>query len=137
LNDAAWSYSQLGAGAARVRNGDVNGWAWGTGESGSGLQPPVRTFEQICEQGTVNSEQETQEAPPSETEAHVPQVEDQVLAQPSDVPTFQPVPSSPQSATPSSQPLTPSSQAGNYAVFGAFLLGVIGMIVLVLRRGGR
>ncbi len=155
LNGAAWEYSQLGAGAARIKNGDVNGWAWGAGESGSGSQPPVRTFEQICEQGTGNREQGTGNreqgtstgyplgAGPEEQEtqdASAAAREDQVSAQPFNLPTFQP-------ATPSTQPsnlgyplgaFQPSNpELGQYALFGALMLGVIGMIVLVLRRGGR
>lgn len=143
LNDAAWKYAQLGAGAARVKNGDVNGWAWGAGESGSGLQPPVRTFEQICEQETERGEQATQEASPSETEEPAPQLAAQASAQPSNRPTLEPATSSSQPATPSPQPsnlpaVQPANTAlGNYAVFGALLLSVIGMIVLVLRRQAR
>ncbi len=113
LRDATWEYAQLGAGTARVQNGDVNGWAWGAGESGSGLQPPVRTFEQICEQGTGNrhpegtrgtgtqrvpGEQETQEASAIATE-------EQASAQPSNVPTLQPATASPQ--PPKTHPPTP------------------------------
>jgi hypothetical protein len=135
LRDAAWEYAQLGAGAARVKNGDVNGWAWSSGESGSGLQPPVRTFEQICEQETRNEEQGTQEALPSTTEAQAPQIAAQGSIQPSNRPTLEPAASSSQPAVPS--PQRSNSQIGNYAVFGALLLGVITMIVLVLRRGAR
>lgn len=136
LNDAAWEYAQLGAGAARVKNGDVNGWAWGVGESGSGLQPPVRTFEQICDQEVATNNQQTQESLPSNVGEQAPQTAAQGSIQPSDVATLGPSTSSPQpSNLPAVQPST--SVLGNYAVFGAFLLGVIGMIVLVLRRGTR
>lgn len=48
LNGAAWQYAAQGASSVRVTNGDVNGWAWGTGSVQSGAQPPVTTFEQIC-----------------------------------------------------------------------------------------
>jgi hypothetical protein len=46
LRDGAWSYSQLGASATKVRPGDVDGWAWGSGPAGA--QPPVLSFDQIC-----------------------------------------------------------------------------------------
>lgn len=48
LNGAAWQYAAQGASSIRVTNGDVNGWAWGTGSAQSGAQPPITTFEQIC-----------------------------------------------------------------------------------------
>jgi hypothetical protein len=141
LNGAAWEYSQLGAGAARIKNGDVNGWAWGAGESGSGSQPPVRTFEQICDQPSAVSHQPSATSSvESSMASQVAQAEEQASAQPSNLPTFQP-------ATPSTQPsnlgyplgaFQPSNpELGQYALFGALMLGVIGMIVLVLRRGGR
>lgn len=43
-----WVYSSLGAGAYRVRNGDVDGWRWGSGTPGQAAAPPVLTFEEVC-----------------------------------------------------------------------------------------
>ncbi len=43
LQNGAWTYSQAGAGAARLSSGDVDGWRWGQGDP-----PPVTPFEQIC-----------------------------------------------------------------------------------------
>jgi hypothetical protein len=136
LRGAAWEYAQLGAGAARVENGDVNGWAWGAGESGSGLQPPVRTFEQICSQSSVVSRQPSaaNSAAPS-TASQAAQAE--ASTQPSNGSTLQPAAPSSHSAVPAPQPPILNPQPLNYGVFGALLLGVIGMIVLVLRRGAR
>jgi hypothetical protein len=48
LRDGRWNYSQIGAGAFRVKPGDVEGWAWGAGGLQSGTQPPILTLEQIC-----------------------------------------------------------------------------------------
>ncbi|HEX6288504.1 MAG TPA: PT domain-containing protein [Herpetosiphonaceae bacterium] len=48
LSGGAWQYAAQGAGARRVASGDVDGWAWGSGNVQSGAQPPVVTFEQIC-----------------------------------------------------------------------------------------
>ncbi len=48
LNGDTWRYSQQGAGIRRVRNGEVDGWAYGVGSVQSGAQPPVTTFDQIC-----------------------------------------------------------------------------------------
>lgn len=48
LNGDAWRYAAQGASSVRVTNGDVDGWAWGTGNVQSGAAPPVTTFDQIC-----------------------------------------------------------------------------------------
>ena len=44
LQGNSWQKSGVGAGNYRVRNGDVEGWVWGTSNS----TPPVITFSQIC-----------------------------------------------------------------------------------------
>ncbi len=46
--DGAWQYSLQGAHATRLRDGDVDGWAWGRGNVQSGAQPPLIPFGQIC-----------------------------------------------------------------------------------------
>jgi hypothetical protein len=43
LIDGKWTYSRVGASAYTVRDGDVEGWAWGSGEP-----PPLVPFDQIC-----------------------------------------------------------------------------------------
>lgn len=48
LKSDRWVYSNTGASTRRVRNGDVDGWAWGPGGASSGAVPPVITFNQIC-----------------------------------------------------------------------------------------
>ncbi|MGQ9501233.1 MAG: hypothetical protein ACUVSB_04145 [Anaerolineae bacterium] len=49
LRDGGWEYSSLGASSYFVRNGDVEGWAWGEGEYGvSGPRPPAVSFSDIC-----------------------------------------------------------------------------------------
>jgi len=51
LEENAWAYSQLGASNWLVRDGDVEGWAWGPGSFGGGssdVKPPVIPFDQIC-----------------------------------------------------------------------------------------
>ena len=48
LRDGAWQYATTGAGSSRVRDGDVDGWAWGTGSLQSGAKPPGIGFEAIC-----------------------------------------------------------------------------------------
>jgi hypothetical protein len=49
LEGDAWRYSSLGASSVQVRNGDVQGWAWGAGGAQGGAAPPMRSFAQLCE----------------------------------------------------------------------------------------
>lgn len=48
LENGAWQYSAVGSSLRKVRNGDVDGWAWGSGSIGSGAKPEAWTFEEIC-----------------------------------------------------------------------------------------
>jgi hypothetical protein len=43
-----WRYSNLGAANVRVHDGDVNGWAWGAGDSDAGAAPPPIDLAAIC-----------------------------------------------------------------------------------------
>lgn len=43
--DGNWSYSQVGAADYQVRDGQVDGWSWGPGESSP---PPGLRFDEIC-----------------------------------------------------------------------------------------
>ncbi len=48
-----WEWSSSGAGSTTVRDGDVEGWAWGTGNDGSSHPaPPEATFESVCGEQT-------------------------------------------------------------------------------------
>lgn len=45
----AWSWSGTGAGGSSVEDGDVEGWAWGTGnDGGSHPAPPATTHASVC-----------------------------------------------------------------------------------------
>jgi hypothetical protein len=48
LEGGAWKYSGVGAATRKVHNGDVDGWAWGKGGVGSGAEPELRTFDDLC-----------------------------------------------------------------------------------------
>ncbi len=48
LKAGSWEYSSMGAAARAVRDGDVEGWAWGDESTGDGGQPPVIPFKEIC-----------------------------------------------------------------------------------------
>lgn len=56
LRDGVWAYSPLGASNTTVQDGDVEGWAWGNGDSRVGAVPPVLPLDQIC---TVTQPQPT------------------------------------------------------------------------------
>ncbi len=73
-NSAAWQYSAVGASSYQVKNGALEGWAWGEGSYGStGAIPPSITFDDICPQPT---------ATPTSTPTRTPS--------PSSTPTFTP-----------------------------------------------
>lgn len=47
--NGGWTWSSLGAGSTSVEPGDVEGWAWGTGQDGSSHpKPPQTTYTSVC-----------------------------------------------------------------------------------------
>ncbi|GAA5530852.1 hypothetical protein [Herpetosiphon gulosus] len=48
LLDGVWQYSKLGAGSYKVRDGAVEGWAWGGGSVERGSTPPVISWGDVC-----------------------------------------------------------------------------------------
>lgn len=48
LLDGEWRYSQIGASAYRVEDGDVEGWSWGPSSPGEAPSPPLLAFEDVC-----------------------------------------------------------------------------------------
>lgn len=48
LNDGVWNYSTTGASSYRVRDGAVEGWAWGSGSVERGASPPVIGWGDVC-----------------------------------------------------------------------------------------
>lgn len=48
-SSGGWTWSSTGAASYRVEDGDVEGWSWGTGQSGdTHQQPPVTPFGSVC-----------------------------------------------------------------------------------------
>lgn len=43
-----WTYASLGAANMPVSDGTIHGWAWGTGDSSVGAQPPLIDLDTIC-----------------------------------------------------------------------------------------
>lgn len=186
-----WQYSNTGAGARRISNGEVDGWAWGTGNVQSGALPPVVPFEQVCPVAAAAPEPTA--LPPTTAPTAVPTVQPTLRPtprpQPSAAPAIQPtaplaasappttsvqpsmtaVPPSVTSAPPTEtiqptvSPVAPSvttvppatrrpvpttpyiagaatttpqsrTNTGSYLMFGAMLLGLLGVIAFVVRR---
>lgn len=48
--DGQWVYATIGASSYLVHSGQVDGWAWGEGESSGGVEPPLLTVDEICAQ---------------------------------------------------------------------------------------
>ena len=48
LSGTAWRHSEIGPYGWMIRDGEVDGWAWGPGDFSQGVLPPVIPFEQIC-----------------------------------------------------------------------------------------
>lgn len=100
LNGSAWQYSAQGASSIRVTNGDVDGWAYGTGNVQSGAAPPVTPFDQICP--AVQPEPVQPEPEPTAKPAPEP------TAQPAPEPTVRPTiaPTARPTIAPTAQPTT-------------------------------
>jgi hypothetical protein len=62
LKNGTWVYSPAGVSGYKVRNGDVEGWSWGTGDP-----PPVVPFDQICAPPPTDTPAPTDTPPPTET----------------------------------------------------------------------
>lgn len=70
LDGGAWKYSNIGSSQRKVRTGDVDGWAWGSGKAGEGAQPELRTFEEVCPPPTAIPPPTA--VPPADTPAPAP-----------------------------------------------------------------
>jgi len=84
LKEGKWQYSPVGAGGYFVRDGDVEGWAWGPGTAGSGLEPPVIDFNSICAPPPTPTSTPTPS--PTPTAAPSPTVEPTETPPPTDTP---------------------------------------------------
>jgi len=124
--DGTWKYSQVGAGDAIVRDGDVEGWSWGPGVQ---APPPAISLDEICAvQGTF---------PPTPAPLNSPATSTPVSTAPhSEVPpvTSSPAVPTPTEATAPSAPARGSGIPASYGVFALLVLALIGVLA-VLGRG--
>lgn len=69
-----WSWASSGAGGARIGNGDIDGWVWGTGDSAATHDRPPRTLlDGVCQESEPASEPEPQPQAPPEQGSEEPQ----------------------------------------------------------------
>jgi hypothetical protein len=94
LADGSWVYSQGGSSIYKVRNGDVEGWAWGNGDP-----PPATAFDQICAPPPTDTPIPPTDTPIPPTNTPLP---------PTDTPapsTATPTPSAPPATSPPPTPV--------------------------------
>ncbi len=106
LQAGEWALSPVGALSTSVRPGDVEGWAWGTGNPATGAVPPSITFAEVCQQAATVG-------PVASTAA---------TAGPGATPA--PAPEAPPTA----------SSTGMYALAGALAAGLLVALLLIRRR---
>jgi len=69
-SDGAWAYLQQGANLTAVRDGDIEGWAWGEGDP-----PPIVAFGDVCAPLMVTETPaltDTPESPPTPSPSRTP-----------------------------------------------------------------
>lgn len=141
LDGREWRYGRQGAGARRVHNGDVDGWAYGSGSGrpGSagavverGTQPPVASFDEICPIAS-----ETQPAVPASLDAVVPAVPvAPSVADAGNAAPASPLPGVAGARAPRESGARAAGGWGSYLLFGTMMAAVLGAIAVVLRRRG-
>ncbi len=167
LNDeGAWEYSNAGPSSRRLRNGDVDGWAWGSGSIGGGATPATYAFEEICPPPAATpppppapaATEAAAAPPPSETPLPAPSPSAEVGSSPAawlSSPTMEAPPASdstpairevmPAAARPDPESPADGDDGGSgvpggviafAAVAGALLMLVGGLLVLRRRRYG-
>ena len=142
--DGSWAISGVGASTWRLRDGDVDGWAWGDGS----VAPPSLSLDEICLTPVASP------PPPSVTVSPRPSViaSPHPSATPSPRPSASPSPHpsitpSPRPSVPASPSLSPSpsspaptsslfpvSQSPNYLLFAFFVLLLAGGLIWAQRR---
>jgi len=119
LGEGEWRYSNIGAGNAVVRAGDVDGWRWGLGTVDKAESPPIITFEEIC----VERDPVSEPPPALSPTSPIDEAQTDVAATP--IPT----PTSPQMTAMNSarQPDDPDAAPTPLTAIG-LLLGVLVML---------
>jgi hypothetical protein len=98
LGPNGWAFSNQGASTYTVRAGAVEGWSWGPGGVGQGIEPPVIPFAEIC----------TVAAPLTPTPTPSVTATPTATTMPTDLPTATPAPAG-ASPTPMIMPVASST----------------------------
>lgn len=62
-----WTWSSVGAGSTLVRDGDIQGWSWGSGQDGSTHpQPPPTHHDDVCKPIAAPPKERDEAAPPKQ-----------------------------------------------------------------------
>lgn len=156
LKGNAWEYSQLGASNWLVKDGDVEGWAWGSGSFGGGsfdVEPPVIPFDQICipftptPTFTPTTPSATATLLPAETPVPGPTFAPTATRQPETAPASGVTPATPTptptpaavASMPTFQPiqrLTPQPESSGASSQSPFMLGGFAIILALLVGAG-
>ena len=72
--NGGWTWSRVGAGSTLVRDGDIQGWSWGSGQDGSTHpQPPATRYTDVCQPiAAPPKEAENNENPKQQTNRSAP-----------------------------------------------------------------
>ena len=85
LVEGTWQYAIVGAASYEVAPGGVEGWSWGIGTPNRAPQPPLISFEEVCQ--TSSATPPTATPPPTETAAHTRTPRPTETARPKETPT--------------------------------------------------
>jgi len=112
LVQGTWQYAIVGAASYEVTPGGVEGWSWGIGTPNRAPQPPLISFEEVCQ--TSSAPPPTATPPPTGTPTHASTPRPTETARPTETPTGTAAPA-PQgegqpSPTPSRLPPTPTAR---------------------------
>lgn len=66
-NGDEWAFADPAASKTNIRDGDMEGWAWGDGNSAQANPPPLRNFEQVCAIEPTATDVPPTETTPAET----------------------------------------------------------------------
>ena len=85
LVEGTWQYAIVGAASYEVAPGGVEGWSWGIGTPNRAPQPPLISFEEVCQ--TSSATPPTATPPPTETPTHTRTPRPTETARPKETPT--------------------------------------------------
>jgi len=101
LVEGTWQYAMVGAASYEVQPRGVEGWSWGIGTPNRAPQPPLISFEEVCQTSSPTPPIAT--PPPTETPTHMS------TPRPTETPTGTAAPAPEGERQPSPTPTQPAS----------------------------